>query len=47
MADKLIDSKNTALLYKDKANVVTYEGGSHGFEHIKQALPVIEQVIFG
>jgi len=47
MADELIDSKNTALVYKDKANVVTYEGGSHGFEHIKQALPVIEQVIFG
>ncbi len=47
LADELIDSKNTALVYKDKVNVVTYDGGSHGFEHIKQALPVIEQVIFG
>jgi len=47
MADELIDSKNTVLVYKDKANVVSYEGGSHGFEHIKQALPVIEKVIFG
>ena len=47
MADELIDSKNTVLVYKDKANVVAYDGGSHGFEHIKQALPVIEQVIFG
>ena len=46
MADELIDSVNTELVYKDKANVVTYEGGSHSFEHIKQALPVIEQVIF-
>ena len=47
MADELIDSNNTVLVYKDKANVVTYDGGSHSFEHIKQALPVIEQVIFG
>jgi len=47
MADELIDSENTVLVYKDKANVVAYDGGSHGFEHIKQALPVIEQVIFG
>jgi len=47
MADELIDSENTVLVYKDKANVVSYEGGSHGFEHIKQALPVIEKVIFG
>jgi len=47
MADELIDSENTVLVYKDKANVVAYDGGSHSFEHIKQALPVIEQVIFG
>jgi len=49
MADELIDSENTVLVYKDKANanVVTYDDGSHSFEHIKQALPVIEQVIFG
>lgn len=46
MADELIDSKNTLERYKDKANVVTYDGGSHGFEHIWQALPVIEQVIY-
>ncbi len=46
MADELIDSTKTLAKYQDKANVVTYDGGSHSFEHIKQALPVIEQVIF-
>ena len=46
MADELIDSENTVSVYQDKANVVAYDGGSHSFEHIKQALPVIEQVIF-
>lgn len=46
MADELIDSDKTLALYNDKANVVTYEGGSHGFEHIEDALPVIEKVIF-
>ncbi len=46
MADELIDSKKTQSLYKERANIVTYEGGSHSFEHIKQALPVIEQLIF-
>jgi predicted esterase YcpF (UPF0227 family) len=46
MADELIDSKNTSAIYKDKANVVTYDGGSHSFEHIKLALPVIDKLIF-
>lgn len=46
MADELIDSAKTQAKYQDKANVVSYDGGSHSFEHIKQALPVIEQVIF-
>lgn len=46
MADELIDSVQTLAMYKEKANVVTYAGGSHSFEHIKQALPVIEKVIF-
>ncbi|MCK5122287.1 MAG: hypothetical protein KAQ91_09900 [Methylococcales bacterium] len=46
MADELIDSENTLSVYKDKANVVTYDGGSHSFEHIKQALPVIDRLIF-
>ena len=46
MADELIDSENTLSRYKHKANIVTYDGGSHSFEHIRQALPIIEQVIF-
>jgi predicted esterase YcpF (UPF0227 family) len=46
MADELINSKNTLSRYKEKANIVTYDGGSHGFEHIKQALPVIDKLIF-
>jgi predicted esterase YcpF (UPF0227 family) len=44
--DELIDSENTRLKYQDRANVICYEGGSHSFEHIKQALPIIEKVIF-
>lgn len=46
MADELIDSEKTRLKYQKKANVLTYKGGSHSFEHIRQALPIIEQVIF-
>ena len=46
MADELIAADMTVLKYKDKANVVSYDGGSHSFEHIKQALPIIEKVIF-
>ncbi len=46
MADELIDSENTLSKYKDKSNVVTYDGGSHSFEHIRQALPIINRVIF-
>jgi len=47
IADELIDSKNTLSKYQEKANVVCYEGGSHSFEHIRGALPIIEKVIFG
>ncbi|MCK5831421.1 MAG: hypothetical protein KAH20_14090 [Methylococcales bacterium] len=46
MADELIDSEKTLSLYHDKANVVIYEGGSHSFEHIQQALSVVESVIY-
>jgi len=45
-ADELIDAKNTLLKYQEKVNVVTYEGGSHSFEHIREALPIIERLIF-
>lgn len=46
MGDTLIDSESTQLVYQEKANVVCYEGGSHSFEHIRQALPRVEEVIF-
>ncbi|NOQ16241.1 MAG: hypothetical protein GQ581_04210 [Methyloprofundus sp.] len=46
MADELLDSAKTRLKYQEYANVVSYEGGSHSFEHIRQALSVIERVIF-
>ncbi|HIF54684.1 MAG TPA: hypothetical protein EYQ57_05845 [Methylococcaceae bacterium] len=46
MADELIDAENTLRVYGEKANVVSYSGGSHGFEHIEQALPVIDKLIF-
>jgi predicted esterase YcpF (UPF0227 family) len=46
MADEVIDSEKTRSLYEAKANVVTFEGGSHSFEHMRQALPVIERLIF-
>jgi predicted esterase YcpF (UPF0227 family) len=45
MADELINSSETVEKYQQIADVVTFQGGSHGFEHIEEALPVIEQVI--
>ncbi len=45
-ADELLDSEKTFLKYHSCANVVMYDGGSHSFEHMRQALPVIEPVIF-
>lgn len=47
MADELLDSATTAMKYQARANVLTFDGGSHGFEHMRQALPAIERVIFG
>ena len=46
MADELIDSSITREKYQEIAEVVTYQGGSHGFEHIEEALPVIKQTIY-
>jgi len=46
-ADELIDDKNTLFKYQENANVVIYDGGSHSFEHIREALPIIEAVVFG
>lgn len=46
MADELLDAEKTRAKYQAIANVVTFDGGSHGFEHIKPALPIIENVLF-
>jgi len=46
MADELIDSFKTLGKYHETAKVVTFEGGSHGFEHIEEAMPVIKEVIY-
>lgn len=46
MADELIDAQKTLLKYKNTSEVIAYEGGSHGFEHIIEALPVIEKIMF-
>lgn len=47
MADELLDSATTLEKYQAIAHVLTFEGGSHSFEHIRQALPDIERVILG
>ncbi|MCK5120381.1 MAG: hypothetical protein KAQ91_00285 [Methylococcales bacterium] len=45
MADELIDSYKTQKQYAQRAEIIAYEGGSHSFEHIEEALSVIEKVI--
>lgn len=46
MADELINAEKTVSKYQAIAKIVTFDGGSHSFEHMRQALPVIERVIF-
>ena len=46
MGDELLDSQQTLQKCQSKANVVTFADGSHSFEHMQQALPVVEQVLF-
>ena len=45
MADELIDSSKTLEKYQQIADVITFPDGSHGFEHIEEALPVIDKVM--
>ncbi len=45
-ADELLDSVQTLHKYQTVAQIVSFDGGSHGFEHMQQALPVVERVIF-
>jgi len=46
MADELLDAGKTYAKYQAIAHVVKFSGGSHSFEHMQEALPVIEKVIF-
>lgn len=46
MADELLDAEHTRQCYQDKAQVICFDGGSHGFEHMQQALPLIEAGLF-
>ncbi len=46
MGDELIDSSITVEAYQENATVITYPGGSHGFKHIEEALPVIYNAIY-
>lgn len=45
-ADELLDAEKTSLKYQSIAQVIAFEAGSHSFEHMRQALPVVEKVIF-
>ncbi len=44
--DELLNAKQTAEHYQPIARVEIFPGGSHSFDHMEQALPVLEQVIF-
>lgn len=44
-ADELLDAETTRLKYQAIANIFMYEGGSHSFEHMQEALPVIDQIV--
>ncbi len=46
MGDELLDSHLTLKQFNSSAKIITYPGGSHSFEHIEQALPTIEKVIY-
>jgi predicted esterase YcpF (UPF0227 family) len=45
MADELLDAEKTRTKYQNQAQVVCFAGGSHSFEHMQQALPIIKQLI--
>lgn len=45
LGDELLDAKATSARYESIAKVVKYEGGSHGFDHLHEALPILESVI--
>ncbi len=44
--DEVIDVKKTIEKYKGKTSLEIFEGGSHRFDHIEEALPIIKKAIF-
>ncbi len=45
-ADELLNAEKTRIKYQHSSDVICFDGGSHGFEHMREALPSIEQVLF-
>ncbi len=45
LADELIDAQKTLEKYQHIAEIFSFEGGSHSFDHINEALPIIERII--
>ncbi|MBE9549441.1 MAG: hypothetical protein IMF09_08570 [Proteobacteria bacterium] len=45
MGDEVLDSNETLMKYRGIADVHKFPGGSHRFEHIHEALPIIKNVI--
>ena len=43
MGDDVLDAEATEGHFEGKAKVVTFEGGSHRFDHMEEALPVIKE----
>lgn len=47
LGDELLDAEATRVRYESIAKVVAYEGGSHGFDHLREALPILQSVLSG
>lgn len=45
LGDELLDAEKTLAKYRSIANVATFAGGSHGFDHMREALPVVARVL--
>lgn len=45
MGDELLDARQTLETYRAIAKIQAFDGGSHGFDHIEAALPLIAQAL--
>lgn len=45
LGDELLDARQTLEKYQAIAKIQAFDGGSHSFDHIEAALPLIEQVL--